>query len=85
MRRNKKNDDLLSQQVAELLRLLRIEKGLFQEELSQKVGQSASYVSRVETGKHTITLLTLDNYLKALDVSFIEFFTLLEKHKKKDE
>lgn len=43
-------------------------------ELSQIIGHSGSYMYRVESGKIKLSVETLLDILKVLDVSTIEFF-----------
>lgn len=85
MKQNEMTDESLVIEIGKTIKLLRIEKNISQAELSHRVNQAASYVSRVEAGKYKITILSLDVYLRALGISFVEFFSILEKNKKKDE
>jgi transcriptional regulator with XRE-family HTH domain len=48
--------DLASQVVGEQLRAARIEMGLKQSEVAQRIGASAPYVSNVEAGRVNLTI-----------------------------
>lgn len=53
---------------------LRKEKGLTQEQLSEKVGVSVEFISYLERGIHGPSFHTLDKIAKALGVSVKELF-----------
>jgi transcriptional regulator with XRE-family HTH domain len=69
-----------------LLRLLyekRINAGLKQEELAERLGVHQSFISKTENGERRIDVVELVDYCGALGVSFPEvigeFFVLLQK------
>ena len=49
-----------------VLKKLRIEQGLTLMELSLRTGVTQSYLSRLENGKHTVSIAKLDKILNAL-------------------
>lgn len=57
----------------ELIKQLRIKKGLTQEELAEKTNISARTIQRIENGKVEARAYTLQSLAKALDVNFEEF------------
>ena len=59
----------LTQILAENLRLLRHQKGLTQEKLSELCGIHRTYVGSVERAERNVTLSTLEVFAKALHVS----------------
>lgn len=66
--------ETLSQKTAAFIKERREILGLHQSDLAEKVCGSSkmkSYVSNIETGKKTITIPTLHNFLKALDSDIV--------------
>ncbi len=60
--------------VGRRLARLREELGISMRELAVKAEVSASFVSRVEAGKASPTIMTLQKFLQALNVDVAEFF-----------
>lgn len=56
------------------VRELRLDKGLTQEELAEKIGVSTNYVGMVERAERNTTLLKVFKIAKALDVKVSELF-----------
>ena len=54
--------------MAAKLKALREQRGLTQEQLSEKSGVSRTYLARLETGRQDPTLSTLEKLAKALGV-----------------
>ncbi|QTB22028.1 helix-turn-helix transcriptional regulator [Lysinibacillus sphaericus] len=57
--------------VGEQLRIIRLSKGLSQEEVAERTGKlgfSKGRVSNIEHGQSNITLSTLETLMKALDI-----------------
>lgn len=52
----------------------RIELGISQEELAERMGTSASAVSRIEGGQHVTSVRTLQRLAKALGVKLLVGF-----------
>lgn len=63
--------------VGEQLRIIRVSKGLSQEEVAERTGKlgfSKGRVSNIEHGQSNITLSTLETLMKALDIAPEELF-----------
>ena len=69
-----------------ILREFRIKSGLTQEQLSEKLGISLKYISRIENGNNGIKTQTLINYMNILGITpntlYLDFLT--NKEIKKD-
>jgi len=61
-----------------LLREMRLDAGLRQEDLAQKLGEPQSFVSRYESGERRLDVLELRQISKVLGVSLTEFVRRLE-------
>jgi len=64
---------------ATLLRELRTQKKVSQENLAFLSGLDRTYISLLERGKRQPTLTSLFSISKALDMTLVEFTTALEK------
>ena len=64
---------------ATVLRELRSQKKLSQENLAFLSGLDRTYISLLERGKRQPTLTSLFSISKALDMTLVEFTTALEK------
>lgn len=62
----------------EQLRKAREEKGLTQTELAERLGQTQSFVSKVERGERRIDIVELRAFCSAIGISFSQFVALLE-------
>jgi transcriptional regulator with XRE-family HTH domain len=71
--------DTPDQALAALLKQLREERDITQEELAFDAGITASALSRIERGLNSPGWMTLKRVLEALDVSFIELASALEQ------
>ena len=67
-------DNLLDEQLARRLRVIRKEKHLTLKYVSDRVGCSKSYISQVENGAATPSLSMLGKLAQALDVPVAELF-----------
>lgn len=56
------------------IRLLRLEKGLPQNEVAEKIGISQAYLSNIEKGRNNITLENLLKLHEVLDCPMSSFF-----------
>lgn len=61
-----------------LLRQVRLERGVKQTDLMQKLRIDQSTISRIETGDRRLDAIELRNYCLALGISFPEFVAMLE-------
>ena len=62
-----------------LLREKRIERGITQGLLADKLGVNQGIVSKIETCERRIDIIELKSICDALGISFIEFITELDK------
>lgn len=60
--------------VGQRVKELRNKQGLSQEKLALKADIDRTYLAGVELGKRNLSIKSLDKILKALDVSFHDFF-----------
>ncbi len=65
----------IKDKVGERIRELRHELGLSQEALGNKAGVDRTYVTDVENGRRNVSVEVLEKLIKALEVSFQDFFT----------
>jgi len=56
------------------LRVLRLERGMSQEELAFRSGLHRTYVSSTERGARNVSLLNIEKLAKALKVSISDLF-----------
>ena len=56
------------QKLAELIRTLRVESGQTQVELAERLGETQSAVSKVESGQRRLDLVQLATYATALGI-----------------
>ena len=64
--------------VGQRIKELRLEIGLSQEALGTKAEVDRTYVTDVENGRRNISVELLEKLIKALEVSFSEFFNAKE-------
>lgn len=68
----------IKEKVGQRIRQLRKELELSQEGLALKAEVDRTYVTDVEAGRRNVSLEILERLIKALEVSFAEFFTSKE-------
>jgi transcriptional regulator with XRE-family HTH domain len=66
------NEKRLYESIGGKIKQLRINKNYNQTELAQKIGLERTSVTNIETGKQKVTLATLYNISRSLDVSLDE-------------
>jgi transcriptional regulator with XRE-family HTH domain len=71
--------DMPDQALAALLKQLREERDITQEQLAFDAGITASALSRIERGLNSPGWMTLKRIVEALDVSLIELVNALEQ------
>ncbi|MFN4246120.1 MAG: helix-turn-helix domain-containing protein [Flavipsychrobacter sp.] len=71
----------IKDKVGQRIKELRHELGLSQEALGNKAGVDRTYVTDVENGRRNISVEVLEKLIKALEVSFQDFFTAKEFRK----
>ncbi len=59
--------------LAALLRQARLEAGLTQSQVAEKINQTQSYVSKYESGEQRLDLIELEAVCEAVGVSLIDF------------
>ncbi|WP_283788877.1 helix-turn-helix domain-containing protein [Bermanella sp. WJH001] len=65
---NKAIESPLIQQAAINIRILRLQKGLSQEDLAELSGYHRTYIGSVERGERNITLTTLESLASTLNI-----------------
>lgn len=71
----------IKDKVGQRIKELRHELGLSQEALGNKAGVDRTYVTDVENGRRNVSVEVLEKLIKALEVSFQDFFTAKEFRK----
>ncbi len=67
------------QRLTELLRQLRLDAGLRQEDLAKKLRRPQSFVSKYEIGQRRLDLVELREICRALGVPLVEFVRQFER------
>jgi transcriptional regulator with XRE-family HTH domain len=68
----------LAKRVGQLIRTLRLEAGMSQEDFADRCGLHRTYVGCIERGEKTITLETANKVAQALDLTLSKLFNKLE-------
>lgn len=68
----------IEEQIGERIKKIRIEKKLTQEQLAWEANVDRTYMNHVENGRKNISIRSLEKIIKALDVSFYEFFKTIK-------
>ena len=63
--------------ISELIKKLRLEKGISQEELSNQIDIDRKYASLIEKGNRNVSILMLRKVTKGLNISLESFFKKL--------
>tara|TARA_Y100001958_G_C21063032_1_gene425212 strand:- start:529 stop:744 length:216 start_codon:yes stop_codon:yes gene_type:complete len=58
-----------------VIRKLRKEKGISQEELARRADLHRTYIGMIERAEKNITLLNIEKFAKALDVKITDLFS----------
>jgi transcriptional regulator with XRE-family HTH domain len=66
---------MILQSIGKRIKTLRNEKELSQEKLAFRAEIDRTYLAGVEQGKRNLSIKSLDKILKALDITFKDFFT----------
>ena len=66
-----------------IIRQIRIEKNISQEQMATRLCFTQSYYAKVEQGKSKISAELLFRILEALEFNFVDFFKRVEKMKSK--
>lgn len=78
------HDELLIK-VCSLIKELRLEKGISQEDLAERTELDRTYISGIERLQRNITLKTLSSVISGLDISDSDFLLLLSQKYNKDK
>lgn len=76
----KKKIEFIAQEVGLIIRQVRIEKGLSQEELSYKCELHRTYIGSIERAEKVASIITLEKIAKALEIPISEIFMQYEKN-----
>lgn len=68
----------IEEQIGERIKKIRIEKKLTQEQLAWEANVDRTYMNHVENGRKNISIRSLEKIIKALDVSFHDFFKTIK-------
>lgn len=71
----------IATEIGLIIRQLRLEKGLSQEELSFKCDLHRTYIGSIERAEKVASIITLEKVAKALDISLSEIFKKYEQTK----
>ncbi len=72
-------------EIAWLLIRYRMDKGLTQQQLAERVGTSHSQISRIESGRHRTSLESLERIARALDLRVVIGFESADNGRTKRE
>lgn len=64
----------ISIKVGDRIRALRLQRGMTQEQLSERADLHNTYISQIECGEKNLSVVSLDKILTALGVSYAAFF-----------
>jgi len=72
-------ESLLLVKVSFLIKKIRLDKGMTQEDLAYKSGLDRTYISGIERSSRNLTVRTLSFIINGLDVDEVVFFEMLIK------
>lgn len=72
---------MIDKKFGRVLKKLRMEKGISQEELALSIGLHRTYISQLERGLKSPSLRTMGKICAELDVTLVEFMQHLEHEK----
>jgi transcriptional regulator with XRE-family HTH domain len=70
--------DSITKEVGLRIRMYRLRQGMTQEVLAEKAELHHTYIGQVERGEKSLTLGSLERILRALNVTFSDFFENVE-------
>jgi transcriptional regulator with XRE-family HTH domain len=71
--------ETLAHRLGIIIRSLRVEANLSQEELAARCGLHRTYIGSIERGEKTITIETAQKLARAFDITLTQLFERLEK------
>lgn len=72
-------ESFLLSKVSFVIKKIRLEKGMTQEDLAYKSNLDRTYISGIERNSRNLTIKTLGLIMKGLEVSDVVFFEMLIK------
>ena len=72
--KNKKINSFNTSTIGAKIKSLRNERGLSMRELASQAGVAVSFISKIEAGRTSPTIMTLQKILEAMSVPVVEFF-----------
>ena len=72
---------MIDKQFGRVLKKLRMEKGVSQEEFALNIGLHRTYISQLERGLKSPSLRTMEKICAELDVTLVEFMQHMEHGK----
>lgn len=77
-----KRDEItaLRKRIAERLKEIRLDAGLRQADLAEKLGEPQSYISRYESGEQRLDLIELSAVCRALNFPLAKLIAEFERH-----
>ncbi|TYS68824.1 helix-turn-helix transcriptional regulator [Sutcliffiella horikoshii] len=81
MMTNHLSDELIKKKFGITVRKLRTQKGFSQEVLAERTGLHRTYISDVEQGERNLSLININKFCKALEISLANFFKMMEEEK----
>lgn len=78
------SESSLAKRLGLVIRHLRLEAGMSQEEFAHQCGLHRTYIGSIERGEKTITIETADKIAQALGISLSEMFQQLENRENDD-
>lgn len=76
---------VLLHHICSTIKFFRLQQKLSQEKLADLANLDRTYISGVERQTRNLTINSLENIIRALNISNQEFFTHLLQYEKKDE
>jgi transcriptional regulator with XRE-family HTH domain len=76
----KKDIEVIAREVGLIIRQIRIEKCLSQEELSFKCELHRTYIGSIERAEKVASIITLEKIARALEIPISEIFKQYEKN-----
>ncbi|MDD6212576.1 MAG: helix-turn-helix transcriptional regulator [Clostridiales bacterium] len=67
--------------VGQRIRSCRKKKGFTQEKLAEKSDLHPTYIGMIERGEKNLSITSLEKILSALNISFSDFFQMIEEEK----
>lgn len=68
------NEYELRSLISERVKYFRLKKGMSQEKLSEQAELEIKYINKLENQKYNLKIDTIEQIIKALDISYEEFF-----------